>query len=86
MGGAMDLAENSKNVIVVMEHTAKDGSSKLVNRCTYPLTARQVVSKLITELGVFEFRDTRMTLTEIAEGIDLEEVRHKSDCDFEVAP
>jgi acetate CoA/acetoacetate CoA-transferase beta subunit len=86
MGGAMDLAENSKSVIVVMEHCAKDGSSKLVNKCTHPLTAKQVVTKLITELGVFEFRDSRMTLTEIAEETTLEEVRHKSDCDFDVAP
>lgn len=57
MGGAMDLAENGKKVVVLMEHTTKEKYPKILNKCTHPLTAQQVVSKLITELGVFEFHD-----------------------------
>lgn len=85
MGGAMDLAENSKNVLVLMEHVAKDGSHKILNKCSHPLTAQQVVNKLITDLGVFEFKDRNLYLTEIAEGIELEEIRSKTGCDFSVA-
>lgn len=86
MGGAMDLAENSKKVVVVMEHCAKNGSSKLVNKCSHPLTGKKVVHKIITELGVFEINDSKITLTEIAEDVTVDEIRFKTECDFEVAP
>lgn len=85
MGGAMDLAENAKKVIVIMEHTAKNGMSKIVNKCSYPLTAQQVVDKIITQLGVFEIKDHRLILTEIADGVHIEEIRAKTDCNFDVA-
>jgi 3-oxoacid CoA-transferase subunit B len=81
MGGAMDLVAGVKKVVVVMEHSAKDGA-KLLKRCTLPLTGSQVVDMVITDLGVFSIDKTGtkgVTLVELAPGITLEEVRAKSE-------
>jgi 3-oxoacid CoA-transferase subunit B len=81
MGGAMDLVAGVKKVVVVMEHSAKDGA-KLLKRCTLPLTGSQVVDMLITDLGVFSIdkQGTKgVTLVELAPGVTLEEVRAKSE-------
>ncbi len=88
MGGAMDLVAGVKKVVVVMDHTAKDGSSKFLERCNLPLTGTQVVDQLITDLGVFEIdkRAGHATLVELADGVDLEEVNAKTEASFEVAP
>lgn len=85
MGGAMDLVVGSKRVIVAMEHCAKDGSSKVLKKCTLPLTAVSCVSILITELALFEFIDGRMVLKELAPGVDLETVKEKTEADFDIA-
>jgi 3-oxoacid CoA-transferase subunit B len=81
MGGAMDLVAGVKRVIVVMEHVSKDGSSKLLPKCTLPLTGQRVVDMVITELGVFEI-DKKGTggvkVIELAEGVTLDEVRQKT--------
>lgn len=66
IGGAMDLAAGARRVVVLCSHTAKDGSPKLVPRVTFPLTARAVVSRVITERGVFEPSGDRFTLVEAA--------------------
>jgi len=81
MGGAMDLVAGVKKVVVVMEHSAKDGP-KLLKRCTLPLTGSRVVDMLITDLGVFEIDrqgNKGVMLKELAPGVTLEEVRAKSE-------
>ncbi|ENB4892276.1 acetate CoA-transferase subunit beta [Escherichia albertii] len=85
MGGAMDLVTGSRKVIIAMEHCAKDGSAKILHRCTMPLTAQHAVHMLVTELAVFRFIDGKMWLTEIADGCDLATVRAKTEARFEVA-
>ena len=85
MGGAMDLVTGSRKVIIAMEHCAKDGSPKILRRCTMPLTAQHAVHMLVTELAVFRFVDGKMWLTEIADGCDLATVRAKTEAHFEVA-
>ncbi|KAF8522262.1 3-oxoacid CoA-transferase [Hysterangium stoloniferum] len=89
IGGAMDLVSNpdKTKVVVVMEHCAKDGSPKLMKECALPLTGARTVSKIVTELAVFEVDRAQgeMTLIELAEGVELEEVRAKTDADFKVA-
>ncbi|KAF6825157.1 coenzyme a [Colletotrichum plurivorum] len=89
MGGAMDLVSNPDNtkIVVATEHVAKDGSSKVVQDCSLPLTGARVVSTIITDLCVFEVdrKNGGLTLTEVAPGVDVEEVRSKTDASFEVA-
>lgn len=87
-GGAADLAAASVSgtrVIVVMEHCSKDGKPKIVENCDLPLTGSKCVDMIVTEKGVFRFLDGRgLTLTELAEGVSLNEVRRMTDCQFAV--
>jgi acetate CoA/acetoacetate CoA-transferase beta subunit len=82
MGGAMDLVVGAKQVIVAMEHTATDGSSKIVEKCTFPLTGYRVISKIITELAVFHVTEQGLLLKELQEGITIEMVREKTEAPF----
>jgi len=82
MGGAMDLCASGSSVMVLMTHTAKGGAPKIMKECSLPLTGEQVVSTVVTELATFEFRNGAMVLTEIEEGVTLEEIRAKTACDF----
>ncbi|KAK2678442.1 Coenzyme A transferase family I [Fusarium oxysporum f. sp. vasinfectum] len=88
MGGAMDLVANPDNtkIVVATEHCAKDGSSKIKQQCTLPLTGARVVSTIITDLCVFEVdrEQGTLTLTELAPGVSVDEVRSKTDADFSV--
>jgi 3-oxoacid CoA-transferase len=90
MGGAMDLVSNPEatKVVVATEHVAKDGSSKIVQECKLPLTGAKCVSTIITDLCVFEVNRKRgtLTLTETAPGVSVEDIRKKTDAEFEVAP
>lgn len=86
--GAMDLvgAPDSK-VVVTMDHTAKDGSPKIMEECSLPLTGRHAVDRIITDMGVFDCDKrggTGLTLIEIAAGISVEDVRNATACDFKV--
>jgi 3-oxoacid CoA-transferase B subunit len=84
MGGAMDLVAGVKRVIVLMEHNAK-GEAKLVKKCNLPLTGTQVVNKIITDLGEFEFRDNGLNLVGLAPGITVDEITAKTEAAFKVA-
>lgn len=90
-GGAMDLTVSCPKRIALMEHTTKDGASRVVDRCTIPLTAKSGLDMLITELATFEFHTnkaagiTKMTLTELAEGVTLDDVKAKTLARFDVA-
>lgn len=85
MGGAMDLVNGAKEVIVIMEHVNKHGESKIKEECSLPLTGRGVVNKLITDLAVFEFNHGKMTLIELLGDATLEEVVEKTEAAFESA-
>ena len=85
MGGAMDLVAGVKRVVVVMEHANKHGQSKVLKRCTLPLTGAGVVDLLITDLGVFEVnRGKGVVLTALAPEVTVDEIRAKTEAEFEV--
>jgi len=85
-GGAMDLVSGVKRVVVLMEHNAKDGTPKIRTQCELPLTGKQVVDLIITDLCVFEVaKGQGLTLIELNDGVTLDEVKAKTGCAFAVA-
>jgi 3-oxoacid CoA-transferase subunit B len=79
MGGAMDLVAGVKRVVVVMSHASKKGESKLLKQCTLPLTGAACVDRVITDLGVFDVVEGGFKVVELADGVDLDEVRAKTE-------
>lgn len=84
VGGAMDLAAGAKKLIILMTHTNPDGSSKIVKDCSLPLTAKNAVDTIITDLGIFHFRDQILCLVELMPGHTLDEIRSKTKAEFKV--
>lgn len=82
VGGAMDLLVGAKKVFVTMSHTSKDGSSKLLKECTYPITSTRQVDMIFTELAVFTVEDGQLRLVDLMPGATIEEVREKTEAAF----
>ncbi|WP_163538090.1 3-oxoacid CoA-transferase subunit B [Gracilibacillus sp. YIM 98692] len=85
MGGAMDIVNGAKKIVIVMEHVTKHGASKVKKECSLPLTGKQVVNRLITDLAVFDFTSDGMELVELQSGVTVEEVREKTEAEFKLA-
>lgn len=92
MGGAMDLVAGTPRVVVLTEHNAKDGSAKIVRECTLPLTGLGVVDRIVSDLAVFDIlpsanddRERQLTLTRVAPGVTVEELREKTEAAFDIA-
>lgn len=82
MGGAMDLVANKKRVVIIMEHIARDGSKKLLKKCTLPLTGVNVVDRVITDLGVFDINKDGMFLIKKSNDISVDEIIAKTEAEF----
>jgi len=85
VGGAMDLASGAKRLVVTMTHTNKDGTSKVVENCDLPLTARGAVNILITDLAIFEFDDGGMTLSALMPGSSIEDVKQHTTANYRIS-
>src|ERR1700721_1621636 len=79
MGGAMDLVSGVRRVLVMMEHTAQDGSAKLLRKCSLPLTGAAVVNQVITDLGVFDITPSGFEAIELAPGVTKQTVEERTE-------
>lgn len=86
MGGAMDLVASAKNIIVAMQHVNKAGESKLLSKCTLPITGLGCVKKVVTELGVFDIKPEGFVCIEYAPGVSLDYIKDKTQGRLVIAP
>ena len=85
MGGAMDLVAGVQNIVILMEHTAKDGSPKILKHCSLPLTGKGVVSRIITDLGVLDITNEGVKLIELAKDVTLEQIQQATGVELIIA-
>ncbi|WP_423799893.1 3-oxoacid CoA-transferase subunit B [Neobacillus sp. SAB-20_R2A] len=85
VGGAMDLLSGAGKVIVTTNHTSKNGESKIVAKCSYPITSLRKIDVIITELAVFKIEGGKLVLKELMPGVSLDEVREKTEASFEIS-
>ena len=85
MGGAMDLVAGAQRVIVITEHVTKDGTPKILEKCSLPLTGQGVVDKIITNQAIFEVDESGLTVTKLAPGITIETLRNSTGAPFRVS-
>jgi 3-oxoacid CoA-transferase subunit B len=85
MGGAMDLVAGTPRVIVITEHVSKDGAPKIVAECSLPLTGKNVVKRIITDLCVFDVSGSGLELAELAPGVTVQEITEKTGTTFKVS-
>jgi 3-oxoacid CoA-transferase subunit B len=86
MGGAMDLVHGAQRVLVMTDHVNKAGEPKILNACRLPLTGKNVVNRILTDLAVFDVTPDGLVLREVAPGHEVAEVRQKTEADFVEAP
>ncbi len=82
VGGAMDLVQGVKNVFVIMNHTTKDGTPKIVKKCTYPLTGVAVVSRIYTDLAIIDVTNQGLKVIKLAPGIDKNTLQNKTEAEL----
>ncbi|HZO23490.1 MAG TPA: CoA transferase subunit B [Steroidobacteraceae bacterium] len=86
MGGAMDLVSGARRIVVVMEHSSKDGQSKVRRSCSLPLTGLRVVNRIISDLAVIDVTQTGLELIEVAPGVSADEVKKRTEAVLSVRP
>ena len=85
MGGAMDIVHGAKKIVIIMDHVNKHGTSKILKKCSLPLTGKQVVNRVITDRAVMDVEESGLVLIEIAEGWTVEEIVESTEAELKIS-